>query len=260
MKGFLLLFIYFSLLIENQGQTNDIRKGKLYLSWGYNKEWYSKSDIKVIQPELGNHFIFTEVQGKDKPGWNTGIFNKPLTIPQYNYRLGYFLTNHWLFELNFDHTKFIVPNQKLHLKGLINNFKVDTFLDRNDQVLAYQLNNGANFFLFNIGYRCNVSRLSNKYFNNSILLKGGAGFLYPHVQNTILGNENVPDFQYGGLDVGIEGVWRTTLYKNIYMEYALKALYADYNQLKIYKGRASQKFSCFEMILNLGIEIPTIAN
>jgi len=143
---------------------------------------------------------------------------------------------------------------------LINNFKVDTFLDRNDQVLAYQLNNGANFFLFNIGYRCNVSRLSNKYFNNSILLKGGAGFLYPHVQNTILGNENVPDFQYGGLDVGIEGVWRTTLYKYIYMEYALKALYADYNQLKIYKGRASQKFSCFEMILNLGIEIPTNAN
>ncbi len=85
-------------------------KGKLYFSWGYNKEWYTNNNIKINQPSLNNNYMFVQAKGVDKPGWETGIFDKELTIPQYNYRLGYNLNNNWAVELNFDHTKYLTRN------------------------------------------------------------------------------------------------------------------------------------------------------
>ncbi len=85
-------------------------KGKLYFSWGYNKEWYTTNNIKINQPSLNNNYMFVKAKGIDKPGWETGIFDKELTIPQYNFRLGYNLNNNWAVELNFDHTKYLTRN------------------------------------------------------------------------------------------------------------------------------------------------------
>src|SRR5438270_148499 len=61
-----------------------IRKHELYFSWGYNKEWYTNSNVSVSQQSLGNSFTFTNVKGVDHPGWeNEQFFTKALTIPQY---------------------------------------------------------------------------------------------------------------------------------------------------------------------------------
>ena len=60
-----------------------VRKHELYFSWGYNKEWYTNSNISVSQPSLGNSFTFTNVKGVDHPGWeNEQFFRKALSIPQ----------------------------------------------------------------------------------------------------------------------------------------------------------------------------------
>ena len=73
-------------------QGKKVRKHELYFSWGYNKEWYTNSNVSVSQPALGNSFTFTNVKGVDHPGWeNEQFFTKALSIPQYNYRLGYFI-------------------------------------------------------------------------------------------------------------------------------------------------------------------------
>src|SRR4051812_39918186 len=74
-------------------QTKPVRRSAFYFSWGYNKEWYTRSSIRIKQPSLGNDFSFKSVQGHDHPGWNEGLFSKALTIPQYNYRIGYFFGN-----------------------------------------------------------------------------------------------------------------------------------------------------------------------
>ena len=64
------------------------RKGEFYFSWGYNTEWYTHSNVRISQPELGNDYTFKNVQGHDHKGWNEQFFTKALTIQQYNYRLG----------------------------------------------------------------------------------------------------------------------------------------------------------------------------
>lgn len=240
-------------------QDNDYvgKKGQMYFSWGYNKEWYTQSNIHVRQPGLGNDYTFRNVIGKDKPGWNEkSIFKQDLSIPQYNYRLGYWFKDNWGFEISFDHTKFQVEQQQLlHVEGTMNHAPVDTYLVNRGN-LQWQLNNGANFFLFNLVRRIQIPRLQFRNLNASLLMKGGVGFMTPHVENTIFGNNNNPGFQFGGLDVGVEAALRFTLFRIAYLEYCNKAVYARYWGLKVYEGKARQAFGCYEMILNLGVNVP----
>lgn len=228
-------------------------KRRFYFSWGYNKEWYADNNIRVSQPSLQNNYTFQKVKGVDKPGWNTGIFNKDLTIPQYNYRLGYRINEKWNAELNFDHTKYQVPDQTLHISGTYLGKNIDSTFLRADSNLTYQLNNGANFFLFNAVRRINLFNTDSSKINVTILLKGGIGFVYPHVENTIMGHKNNPGFQFAGFDTGAEASLQITFFKYIYLEYANKVVYARYRNLQLYEGTAKHNIACYEMILSLGL-------
>jgi len=253
------IFIVFTLLILNN-QLFALQKDStksLYLSWGYNKEWYSNSDIHVMQPALGNDYVFIKTAGVDKPGWTTGIFNKALTIPQYNYRIGWKYNNNSAFELNFDHTKYQVSEyQDLHIKGTINHKAIDTLISNiGKHALRYQLNNGANFFLFNW-----VKFFPIKSFTKNVEIlfvsKQGVGFVYPHVQNTIFGVSNKPHFQFGGFDIGYEAGVNLRLFNYFFIEYTNKLDYAFYRNLKINSGKINQHFGTFELILVGGVNIP----
>ncbi len=249
-------------------QTQPRRRGELYFSWGYNTEWYTKSNLKIDQPQLGNSYTFKGISGHDHRGWDEGLFSKALTIPQYNYRLGYFFGNKqdWGIEINFDHTKFIfADDQQVHIKGTINNKPVDSYVRfrQNDAPGAdsssyYFLNNGANFLLFNIMKRWHLS--ANK--SGSIMIDGiskfGIGPLIPHVQNKFFDQpENNADFQLGGWNTGIEGALRSTFFKHVYLELAGKLDYARYSHLHIYNGSARQAFGTAEIILSLGVSFNT---
>lgn len=86
-----------------------------------------------------------------------------------------------------------------------------------------------------------------------LLFKGGAGFVFPHVENTIMGHNNHPHFQFGGLDVGIEAAINAMFYKRLYIEFSNKAVYAWYRNLRIYNGTVSQNMACYEAILSFGV-------
>ena len=88
MKRFILI-IFLLTSISSFAQKKQ-RKGEFYFSWGYNKEWYTHSNIRVVQPELGNDYKFMAVKAHDHPGWDEALLHIALSIPQYNYRIGYF--------------------------------------------------------------------------------------------------------------------------------------------------------------------------
>ena len=62
---------------------------EVYASWGYNGEFYTHSTIHISQSALGNNYNFVSVKAHDHDGWNDGLFHEALSIPQYNYRLGF---------------------------------------------------------------------------------------------------------------------------------------------------------------------------
>ena len=251
--AFIIIFLAYSFYAFAQ-------KGTVYCSWGYNKEWYTKSDIKIKQTELGNDYVFNDVHASDKPGWDKDLLKEHFTIPQYNYRLGYFYKENEAIELNFDHTKYNVNQEQfIKITGKYNGRNMDTlvYADSN-RVLTYQLNNGANFFLFN-----HVNRITLKeYYKGNVrfdfLFKKGIGFMVPHVENTIMGYDNDPHFQLSGWNVGMEAGVKVSLFKYFYLEFTNKFDYARYRNLRIYNGTAKQAFGTFELILNAGFNIPIL--
>jgi len=233
---------------------------EVYASWGYNGEWYTHSTIHVSQPALGNNYDFVHVKAHDHPGWNEGLFSKALSIPQYNYRLGFLLNEEkgWGFEINFDHTKYIFADQNVRLKGTLYNHPVDTTIAFNQaNGFYYYLNNGANFLLFNVTRKWHLLKTRDEKVKVDFLGKFGVGPVIPHTQNSLFGMLNHQGFQFGGWNTGAEGSLRATFFRNVYLEYSNKIDYARYSGLNLYEGKAHQAFGTYEMILSLGLILPT---
>ena len=255
----LFFFLPFSIFAQaKKGKKHFIKE--VYFSWGYNTEWYTKSNVHISQPSLGNNYTFKGISGHDHRGWDEGLVGKPISIPQYNYRLGFILNEEkgLGFEINFDHTKFIFSDQNAHIKGTLNNHPVDSTVAFNAaNGFYYFLNNGANFLLFNIVKRWHWLESPHEKVKLDLLAKAGIGPVIPHVDNSFFGKKNDPGFQLGGWNMGVEGCIRATFFKYVYLEYSNKLDYARYSGLKIYEGKARQAFGSYQMVLSLGITIPT---
>lgn len=255
-----LLVFVFALPLIGFSQQKKERKGEFYFSWGYNKEWYTNSNLKVNQPELNNNYQFKSIRSHDHPGWDEGLLQLALSIPQYNYRFGYFFNKKkgLAWEINFDHTKHIITDGQLaKVVGTLGGRQVDTLVNFSAaNGFVYFLNNGANFLLFNLVKRWNWQESKSGNFKIDFLAKGGIGPVIPHVENTLFGKANQDGFQLGGWNIGAEAGIRATVRKKVYLEFTNKIDYARYSNLKVYKGTAKQAFGTYELILSLGYTFP----
>lgn len=262
-----IIVITFAPLFATAQQKDKKRKHEFYFSWGYNKEWFTHSNLHISQPALSNDFTFKNIKGYDHPGWDGQLFTKAISIPQYNYRIGYFINEKkgLAIEINFDHTKFIFgDNQLVHVKGTIGGKGYDgnVLFKENDAPGAdsssyYFLNNGANFLLFNILKRWHFISNKKETIKIDALAKFGIGPVIPHVENKFFNQKaNDEHFQVGGWNIGVEGAIRATFFNHVYLEYTNKLDYARYSGLRIYQGTAKQAFGTYEMILNLGLTFP----
>jgi hypothetical protein len=246
-------------LLQAQTQKKKERKGEFYFSWGYNKEWYTHSNVRVSQPSLFSSYTLHNVRSHDHPGWDEGLLSTPISIPQYNYRLGYIFNREkgLGFEINFDHTKHIIQDgQNIRISGVRNGRHYDSTVNFSEgNGFYYYLNNGANFLLFNFVKRWHWTASKTGNFALDALGKAGVGPVIPHVQNSFFGQANEPGFQMGGWNIGVEGGLRATFYKHVYLEFTNKLDYASYDNLKVYQGTAKQDFGTYEMILSLGFTI-----
>jgi len=255
-------FIFVSLTLFNftQMQAQESKRpGTLYISWGYNTEWYTNNSIHIDQPSLNSKYEIVKIRGEDHRGWDKSLLKQDLTIPQYNFRIGYFFNQNQdlAIEINFDHTKFIVrQGQQAQIKGIFTGNQVDNTVNFTEiNGFYYFLNNGANFLLFNIVKRYPIYATANNTFKLELLGKVGIGPVIPHVQNSLFGLANDPSFQFGGWNTGIETALKATIYRYVYLELSQKIDYSRYSNLKVYQGTARQNFACYELILSLGLNL-----
>lgn len=150
---FFILICLFNSNINCQ-KDNSTSKGYIYGSWGYNRNFYLNSDIHFYTSSYD--FILSDVKASDRPQEFTidNYFNpKNISIPQYNFRLGYYLTDRIHISVGMDHMKYVVDqNQTVTINGFINSTSNTNFngiysnqsLDIKKGFLEFEHTNGLN--------------------------------------------------------------------------------------------------------------------
>ena len=227
---------------------------EFFISWGYNGDNYTKSDLHISQPSIDSDFTFAGVQAHDSKGW-TSLFSHGPTVPQYNVRLGYFMNEKWGLELALDHIKWIVTqDQTVRMSGTVNGSPVDTDVVLTTDVLKYQLNNGANPIFFNLIRRMTLAGKWGHTGHIALLLKGGGGFAVPHTENALFGQPNEAGFQwFAGWNVDAGAAVRAHVWRGVYVEFEDKFVYARYFDVNVDRGTARHGVTANEFSFHFGL-------
>ena len=241
---------------------------KWYFSWGYNSDSWTRSDIHISEPSLHNNFTIHNVSASDDPGWTTGIFNKDLTVPQFNIRIGRFINAaHTLaIEFSLDHTKYNTNlNQLAQVTGTIDGKPVNKKEVLSSNYFDYKLHNGANHIMLSLALFKPLFNIKDTDLALSFVGKLGVGIMFPHAENTVLGNKSDVGkkelsnvfgwWQFGGWTAGEEVGFRLALYKPVYLEFTNKEAYTSLSNIPVYEGRANQTLWLNETIVSLGVMI-----
>ena len=234
----------------------------MYLQWGYNTEWYTRSNIRFKGAVNGVPHDFTvyKARGVDQNDFDA-ILKKPLqvSVPQYNYRIGFYLnhTKTKAIEFNFDHTKYIVSdNQRLRIKGHIGgeHFDKDTLVTPG--FFHFEHTNGANFYHINYVQFWPMNRTNRKAGYLVPMVKVGAGFMIPKTDVALFGKRLDNKFHLAGYMASIETGAKYYVSRNWFLEGTVKAGYARYtNALTVDGGKASHSFGYGELIGTFGYDI-----
>lgn len=262
------LFLFFIAQFISVAQ-NGSKKGTVYFFWGYNRSAYSKSDIHF----RGNDYDFTlkDVKAKDRPTpFKTSIYFNPklLTIPQYNFRIGYYLNDHISVSVGEDHMKYVmVQNQTCELDGNVSpdlspvyqgtyNHKQQTVTE---EFLTYEHTDGLNFIFAEIGYSKPWADKTHYAIEPSAGIK--SGFIYPKSNVKLMTRDRHDDFNVAGFGVAVRCGVKFIFMKHLFFIFDLNAGYIDLPNVKtsfVSSDKASQRFLFLEGYGGIGLNIPTM--
>ncbi|MDI1256114.1 MAG: hypothetical protein PSV16_08415 [Flavobacterium sp.] len=246
-------------------------KGKFFISWGGNRESYSKSDVRF----WGKDYDFTieNMEAHDKgKGYNIDYVNPGrMTIPQTNFRMGYFINDHYSIAIGWDHMKYVMTtNQIAAIYGTINLPADDEASMYNGtythtptvitkDMLQYEHTDGLNYINTEFSRHDDLShllRLPNiDKFQINLTEGVGAGILFPKTNTTLLGKERHDDFHVSGYGVSAKAGINFTFYKYFYIQGEIKGGYINMQDIRTTKStddHAAQQFFFFQRIIAVG--------
>ena len=124
LKKIFLLLLTIALFQQVFAAKNDSLnyKHRWFVYWGYNREFFSTSNINLKGTSFDLNFY--QVKAKDKPyPFNLKNYVDPnsITVAQYDYRMGYSLNEKIGFSFGLDHMKYILDNSQFaRVSGYIN--------------------------------------------------------------------------------------------------------------------------------------------
>ncbi|MFV8339211.1 hypothetical protein ACNQGL_08060 [Flavobacterium sp. LB3P21] len=276
MKHFFLFSAFLIILFTNttiaqekkiiQDRYTSHNKGKFFVSWGGNRDSYSKSDVTFRGKDY--NFTLENIQAHDKPkGWHVDYINPSrMTIPQTNFRLGYFINDHYSVAIGVDHMKYVMTQDKaVNIDGYYPNPGSYNELLPNNQVLLteefllYEHTDGLNYVNSEFSRHDDISSIFKIENTDKIqvnLTEGiGFGLLYPKTNTTLLGKERHDDFHVSGYGTSLKAGLNVTFFKHFYIQGELKGGYINMQDIRTTQSSedsASQDFFFFQRIIAVG--------
>lgn len=252
--------------IQNQDKYTAHKKGKFFISWGGNRETYSKSDIQF----KGTDYDFTiyDVSAHDKPkGWHIDYINPGrMTIPQTNLRVGYFVNDHYSVALGVDHMKYVMnqditvnytgnyPNRNSYGEAVGNNQVLLT-----EDFLTFEHTDGLNYVNTEVSRHDDISKLFKIIDTDKIqvnVTEGiGLGVLYPKTNAKVFNKQRHDDFHLSGYGASIKAGLNLTFFKHFYIQTEVKGGYINMPDIQTTfsnSDSASQEFFFFQKIIAFG--------
>ena len=256
--------------LQAQDTTNikytSTNKGKFYVYWGGNREFYSDSDITFTGEDY--NFTLENVPAHDKPkGWHIDYFNPArMTIPQTNFRLGYFITDHYNISIGVDHMKYVMhqnvpvsisgnyPNQGSFGETLANGQVLLT-----EEFLTFEHTDGLNYINTEIARFDDISRLfklpNTDKFQINTVVGAGFGLLYPKTNAKVFDKPRHDDFHLSGWGTGVKAGLNFTFFKHFFIQTELKGGYINMQNIRTTAStndKASQDFMFLQKIIVIG--------
>ncbi len=244
-------------------------KGKIYILWGWNNGWYSNSDINFT----GDNYDFTldNVEATDRPtpfSYNDYFKPSRITIPQTNFRIGYFINENIDISFGVDHMKYVmVANQQSSITGKIENESLFSGEYDNDDIiiseefLKFEHTDGLNYLNLEVTYNEDFLKLFKLNSNrNKIALNYlagiGIGALMPRSNVTLMNNERHDEFHFAGYGVAAKIGLDLTFFRFFFIRSEYKAGFINMPDIRTTPNsndRASQHFWFTQLNYDFGV-------
>lgn len=218
--------------------------GTFSISWGYHRDFYAQSDVRIWNEKTGTDFMAYDVDAVDASGFDMILPRKGhpyyLDVPQYQVRIAYMLPDgKWGVELSQEHLKYKMKQrdddfnfigQDKHIKG--NYFGEDFDGIKNiarDDEFYFEHTDGLNPMSANIIRNFNLT--NGKMGSVDLQATVGAGIILPATMSVIKGELRDDKFSIVGYDVSTAGRIRYT-YGPVYLQAGIK-----YHHIDVVKGK-----------------------
>ncbi|MCW7456850.1 hypothetical protein ND856_00750 [Leptospira bandrabouensis] len=266
------------------------KKGNWNIQWGYNRDYYTQSDINFRGP--GYNYSLKSVDARDKPeSFKADVYLNPtkFEIPQYNLKFSYFFTDRFFLSFGEDHMKYVVTqgqpvkysgyidpgviakNQMAlsteaalfiylfpgHVQEMAGYHGGDQTIALTPDILKYEHTDGLNYLFLDFGWITPLYTSSDGLSGLSLVSSIGGGPVVCRSDVRVLGKGQNNNFHLSGYGVSGYVATRYEFSRTYFLEFGGKGGYIDLTDVLTTGGsnRASQNFGFLELILSGGIAI-----
>ena len=252
--------------VEKPEKYTAHNKGKIYIYWGGNRETFYKSDIHFKGADYD--FTLYDVQAHDKPkGWHMDYINPArMTIPQTNFRIGYFISDHYNISIGFDHMKYVMYNdRRVNYSGYYPNpgdyyeNPINDQLTLTEDFLLFEHTDGLNYVNTEFSRVDDISSWfglpNTDKFQVNVTEGLGGGFIFPKTNTTLLGKDRYDEFHISGYGLSAKAGLNFTFFKHFFIQTEVKGGYINMNNIRTTKDKAdsaSQDFWFLQSVFTIG--------
>ena len=221
---------FYSVIAQEEEQSRKFQlkesKGNFFFFWGYNRSSYAKSNIKLVGPDY--NFTLSDVKAKDLPKKFSSIYFNPtkFTIPQFNFRIGYFINDKYAIAGGWDHMKYqtidgrnvtidgtIESTASLQYAGVYDNQTIQ--MDHNGLV-KIEHSDGFNIVNLNIERHDHLYQLFSERLAAKIVSGAGLGIAMPWTNSFIFGTKNDDRPHFSGMGAQVFIAPEVVFFKRIF--------------------------------------------
>lgn len=247
-------------------------KGDIFIYWGWNRDAYTKSSIRFYGDDYD--FKIKDAVAKDKPehfGYDPFLRPKKITIPQTNFKAGYFIKDNLSFSFGVDHMKYVVvQNQEIAVDGYINKPNSpyagvydNTTLPLKTNFLTFEHTDGLNYLNLELNHFTPLKLKSGwkvKHLELTWVKGAGIGVMLPKTNSKLLENPRNDDFHVAGLGCDIKTGINLKIWRYFMLRTEVKGGYINMPYIRTTasdRDHASQDFFFVQGNFLFGLIIPT---